>query len=469
MRCKKQFWVENFLDLFCTFDVLPMQDMTLEEQMNAITRVVLLMFLFLFIIDFAHDFLFLVCALLFIIILYYSITGMQKKCREDYGLVDTVIEPVPTVPWDTGTNVPINRTGCGCGAAGNQQQQGRTMLHLNPNNSNNPSDSLRWCPNEVPIEATVSQNQRLVGAPNPKTLVQPVLGARAYDFQVWAPNDFVIPTFLNEDRRQELYQNGYVPASSSPPAVVESYDYMTYDYPSVDRTCGYDPRNLEHNLPINYNADTCEKTPGMTEYNKNLYTIPLQPNINTFSQVNQPYASMSNLGISMATPFLPTTFVNGNTFVEQAPGDGSEDPSVPPPDSPTHPLRSDIYDPRYTGYGTNYRNYIDPMTGQPRFFYDDIDSQVQPNYITRNNIDFTQYGPQIGPIAPLQYTDIREMANNTYVDSVIQQRTELQQRLMHKNSNREWQLRKAPISRQNQARASGGKSNSSGGYAGPRG
>jgi hypothetical protein len=431
-----------------------------------------------------------VSALLFIIIIYYIIVSLrQKSCRENYGPVETVFQPFQKVPWNSGTNDFVFANGStntsGCGTCSTTPK--RTVIQLTPNNSNpgliNTSDSLRWCPNEVPIEQTLSQNQRLVGPQNPKTLVQPVLSSRSHDFQVWTPNDFVVPTFLNEDRRQELYQNGYVPTSfqqfnvpveQQNANIMESYDYMPYNYPTIDRACGYDPNNLNYNLPINYNADRCEKTPEMTEYNRNLYTIPIQPGLNTFSQVNQPYASMSNLGISMATPFLPTEFEpNGNTSYGQ--GNFIEESGPWPKEqqlqTPNYPLRSDIYDPRYTGYSANYRNYIDPMTGQPRFYYDDIDSQVQSNYITRNNIDFTQYAPQIGPASPSHYTnmEIRDMANNTYMDSVIQQRTELQQRLMHKNSNREWQLRKAPISRQNQARASGGKSNSGGGYAGPRG
>ena len=31
------------------------------------------------------------------------------------------------------------------------------------------------------------------------------------------------------------------------------------------------------------------------------------------------------------------------------------------------PNESNVYDPRFTGYGTNYRTYIESVTGQPRF------------------------------------------------------------------------------------------------------
>ena len=47
---------------------------------------------------------------------------------------------------------------------------------------------------------------------------------------------------------------------------------------------------------------------------------------------------------------------------------------------------SNVYDPRSNSYGTSYRSYIDKMTGQVRYYYDDINAIRQPNYITRNNI-----------------------------------------------------------------------------------
>lgn len=492
MACTKQFWIENIVNLFCSFDIIPMKDMTLEEQLNSLTRIVVLIFLLLFIIDYRHDFLFLAISLLLIIIIYYMIRSLKGQTCENYGAVDTVLQPFPHVPWNTNTNSFVfdQRTTSQNGCHALLDKPPRTYLEIPPMTNNpgliNTNDSLMWCAPEVPIEETVDANQRMVGPQNPKTLIQPVIPAPIFDYQTFAPNDFVVPTFLNDQRRQELFQNGYVESPSFEQNVREGFDYARYGYPQINTACGSNMNNLDYNLPINYRATACEKSPEMSEYNRNLFTIPLQPGLNTYSQVNQPDSSMSNMGISMTPSFLPTTFQSSRggkdwDGIPNTAGQGlyvETDPALynqqrPPVDlqQPTYPFRNEIYDPRYTGYGPNYRSYVDHLTGQPRFFYDDIDSQIQPNYITRNNIDFTQFGPQIGPATHLNhgYTNmqVREMANNTYTDSVIQQRTELQQRLMHKNSNREWQLRQMPISRQNQARAGGGKSG--GGYAGPRG
>ena len=52
------------------------------------------------------------------------------------------------------------------------------------------------------------------------------------------------------------------------------------------------------------------------------------------------------------------------------------------------PGASNVYDPRFTGYGTSYRTYIEPMTGQPRFYYDDVDAIRKYNYIRKATFIF---------------------------------------------------------------------------------
>ena len=112
---------------------------------------------------------------------------------------------------------------------------------------------------------------------------------------------------------------------------------------------------------------------------------------------------------------------------------------------------ADVYDPRFYGYGTSYRSYTDEMTGQPRFYYDDINSIRMPNYVSRSNIDFANYADTYGPLNNSnQYgnsnnSQIRDLAQNSFLNSSLQQRTELQERLMRKRNNEMWQLRKYPI------------------------
>lgn len=39
---KNKFWLENPVQLFCSYELIPLNSMTLQEQMNALTRLVFL-------------------------------------------------------------------------------------------------------------------------------------------------------------------------------------------------------------------------------------------------------------------------------------------------------------------------------------------------------------------------------------------------------------------------------------------
>jgi len=527
-----KFWIEDITYLFHSFYIIPTNQMGIEEQMNCMTRIVLLIFLLMLFANISYDVLFLAISLLIIIGTFYLVKsyGDKENFIEHYGKVETVLVPAPTVPQNSYTNEFT------FGPLVGQPREFTTPvensyppLPINVNDNNiqivDPQVSLTWKDQQVPLAFGYGENQSYAGPPNPRTLVQPIIPNPIYDFEAWQPNDFIIPMGINDQKRQEFWQNGYVTQpcpQQKAPKVTELYakqnfepemvpqrpvpqykkdfqDYRNFHkpshvninnfygansvrenyappdeksytgyqvkqayynqdgyndspFPSVDKTCGYDPDQLKYNLPINYNASECQKRSNMAEYNRNLYSIPLQPGIYTESQVNQPYASQSNLGISFSQPFLPTTssMQKDGTyrFVEHDPSLVQQAP-IPPYHSENYgaPLRNEIYDPRLTGYGTSYRSYIEPVTGQPRFYYDDIDQQTQSNYITRNNLDIYGGFSHVGTAhqTPLEGEPLRQYANKNYVDNQLQFRTELQQRLMHKNSNREWQQRIAPI------------------------
>ena len=99
-----------------------------------------------------------------------------------------------------------------------------------------------------------------------------------------------------------------------------------------------------------------------------------------------------NIGISFTQQFEPVsrendcdgvTFIGHDPNVIEIPYKKSEE--ILPYDRQTH--LDDIYDPRFTGYGTSYRSYLEPVTGQTRFYYDDIDAYKRPNYLCRSKVD----------------------------------------------------------------------------------
>jgi hypothetical protein len=120
----------------------------------------------------------------------------------------------------------------------------------------------------------------------------------------------------------------------------------------------------------------------------------------------------------------------------------------------TFQSESNVYDPRFSGYGADDRGYLEPVTGQPRWFYDDINAVTRPNFVARNKIDVFPWAAQYGSGMNGNLSDggitsgdgYKQLANNAYLDATLQFRTEMQERLMRKRNAEMWQRRVAPIS-----------------------
>ena len=473
ITCQKKFWLENPSELFCRNTTK-----SLQERMNLITQAIFFIFLVLIIYDPKISIIFLIPTLSFVIILYY----IQKR------------RPMNNNPKENFKNkIIVCNTQSKCPTFCNDQVQ------LNPN-----------------YPPPVSNNQALVGPPNPKTLIPPVIAPPPAALDYWRANNLINHSHINTESQHDTYLSGYqvsnccdridaclVPENQvrenygrymenigqfgtvyegitdpsrpvgkicpprtynpivSPTPTIEGYEYRPIQPPTpvietfkperpncpgwVNTSCGYDSDQLKYNLPSNLISGNCEKTENMKEYNKNLYTQTIQPDIFTRNEIIEPINS--NAGISFTQQFEPTTCDRDNkglTYIEH-------DPRIyNPPQQKIQKMgvtESNVYDPRFFGYGTSYRSYTDENMGQTRFYYDDIDSIRRPNYIVRSNIDFMKNADTYGPITYKNKThnNIRPLAQDAFLRSSLQQRTELQERLLRKRNAEMWQRRKYPI------------------------
>lgn len=96
------------------------------------------------------------------------------------------------------------------------------------------------------------------------------------------------------------------------------------------------------------------------KYNENVFTQTISPGEYHVNTRNEPINS--NIGISIAEQNEEPTYEMIEPF---------EDVNA-----------SNVYDPRFYGYGTSYRGYVDNMLGQPKFYYDDVNAIRMPNYIS---------------------------------------------------------------------------------------
>ena len=343
------------------------------------------------------------------------------------------------------------------------------------------------------IEQKNRFSNKVVGNPNPKTLIPPVVVPPIADLSYWKNNNLTTHSHINSQPQIDTYQSGYQVATDigtndnlminndmkllrynkykgnnysknkykiemkkevekeveKEPEIIFPYEIKP-NYPGLVNTpYGYDPSQLLYsNLPSNFPSGKCQKNEVFKDYNEEVFKEIIQPGVYTTTQINEPLNS--NIGISFTQQFQPlTSNIDDDGSIMYTQNDplifhGEE---IEPYKETIN--ESNVYDPRFSGYGTSYRSYIDENIGQPRFYYDDINSIRMPNYIVRSNIDFMKesdsYGPMNDANGNVNNYNIRDLANNQFHKSALQFRTDLQERLMRKMNVNKWQQKVAPI------------------------
>lgn len=240
------------------------------------------------------------------------------------------------------------------------------------------------------------------------------------------------------------------------------------------------PKNLLINkTPISMYGPGMVNVPERTKYTQNI-----QPNIYSFSDTAEPINA--NMGISY-NPDLPPRVVDQVAMYDGAyPLYHRIDPQlvreggIPKERLEEMPRRTqwsakyntydtidgsvnfeDIYDPRFTGYGDEYRSYVDINLGNVQYYYSDIDAYRDPNFGTRSKVDFIDFVDPMGRIKPeysrdVGLNDVKETVQTQYDADSIYFREDLMERLMRKRNQELWQLRAAPLRKDAHAHFSSG-------------
>ena len=475
IQCKDKFWIKNPKELVCSASLLPYNTDSKAGKMNALTRLVLIITLILYLGGYKQAPMFGMLSLVLIVVGYFM---TQKDATvEGFEICDgskgpTRCKPIPST-------MGVSDRLCG---------------------STSGDTSRRFCGDcrvVTPNQSFTSSNERLHGPPNPKTLTAPMIAPPIAAEEYWRTNDLVVPSGINRETNTDLYGSGYrtVDDMGGPKIKVTAYDTPTYSvekysnstcrkchrnpctcitpcrrchmdqcvcapvcaeekYPSfpgdVLTACNYNPALERANLPVNAMAGRCRQNPKLDEINDNLRTQTLQPGAYIKAEVLEPVNS--NIGISFTQQFQPVEVSRrgGDTMFT------TKDPRQVCPDDTytmnTDPMRQDVYDPRGTGYGTSYRSYVDPLLGQTRYYYDDVNAVRQGNFLIRSEVDHLPSSAQgMGPmrsdlVQRAEQDNSRYLAQKGFLDRSLQHRLDLQERKMRKYNNTiGYQRRLAPI------------------------
>lgn len=112
----------------------------------------------------------------------------------------------------------------------------------------------------------------------------------------------------------------------------------------------------------------------------------------------------------------------------------------------------DIYDPKFSGYGDEYRSFGDVNLGQQQYYYSDVDAYRSPNFGIRSKVDFIDFVDPMGKVLPeyarsVGVNDIKQSVHDQYNADALYFREGLQERLMKKRNQELWQLRAMPHSK----------------------
>ncbi len=421
-----KFWGEDITQLICSIDVIPREGASLNQKLNAITRLAILLSIAIACFEPVIGISTLTIAIIVILALFYI---------HEEG-------PPPHEPY--------------------------AEVYVPPTTQRFCRDSVPLTPNDPDY---ISPNQLLVGGPNPKTRVPPLIAPRSHDLTQWRENDLVEHSAINDQSNFDVYRSGY-DCGVLPTKCVECL-YVPCMCPECKKCntkpCTCTRRPVKEHFTENFHLDfphentvehsgvapiptlpplkpvTCVDPP----HRDSLLTQTLQPGVYQKSHVGEPINS--NIGISYTQQFAPTEVDETSNSIKYTQMDPSTVTVIPTlEEREIDQTVYNTYDPRFTGYGTSYRSYIEPVTGQPRFFYDDVDAITMPNYITRSNVDVFPWASKYGPDVSHSdtYSEHRQLANNAFTDSSVTFRTEMQERLMRKRNAELWQQRAMPKSLQ---------------------
>ena len=502
------FWLENPIILCKEMKFLPKKNMTCEEQNNSITRLVFFIFLIMYLLQYKYSTLFLILSLIFIIILYYfqknkmtttyenysekshfnyikKSENLYKKGINDFKKNRYTIEKFPSYFTDqrieSSDLIPdqtyISKNQNLCGPANPktliapivappsydwEYWKDNDFVFPSIINEKRTQDyyGSGYYTEDEPIRENFTQRENFT---DQKGNIES--NDNYYSNEYKKPQDPLDTMGYYNGKYPQKINNGdqlgtsnvvpkdYLRKSSK--QIMDSKKFSKTDgvqkYPgNVNRSGTYDPTNIDYDLPTNFMAGNCERNDNVKELNNELFTSTITPGVYYKTQVIEPLNY--NVGISFDQQIPPRKVSkdkNGNiTFTAMDPNLYEPEEEVDKNDYGTAPY--EVYDPRTNGYGSSYREYEHEITGQSRFYYDDVNAARRPNYITRTNIDHLLKADSYGIVNSTQdimsrNCNSRKIAEEGLLNDTIDFRTDLMTRLMRKKNSEMWQQRLAPI------------------------
>ena len=213
MSCANKFWLENLGSLFSSIQIVPLNSMSLEEQLNAMTRLILFIFVIQLLFDFKYAIPFLIISSVFIIILYYIQKRTMQRCQENYKEEQVYsMDERPSVVREN-YRAPMAATPLDVTKLTEQSSVKHPYARNTKGILLDTGVPQYFCNDEVPFNFNgpdfMSKNQKLGNGHNPKTEIAPVVIAPSHALDYWKANNLITHSAINEVTQQDAYLSGY--------------------------------------------------------------------------------------------------------------------------------------------------------------------------------------------------------------------------------------------------------------------
>lgn len=454
-------WLTRPSELFSSFEILPCDTDGPSEMANKLTRILILLSLIVW-QKYPEKLKDVILYGLLVILMIYIIETQHTNSikKEKFSQVSFKMNPSPLVQ-----EIPVERPSSSTPITALLSSQ---LLA----SSLQPSAAQLQLQMSVPsINPLLRQDLMQVAPRPPQQNFTPRMGINAKVYQA-----INLPPRLMDSDFSDIETNQ--PSNFNPLQDMGQTDERRL-YPSKPRQ---NPLLLERT-----DDDNCLPSQQLSTGNNRFYLQDVQPNVYSFSY--DPTPINSNIGITY-TPQIPprTTRVmctpDGKQYPlytriepgnrdqpeysrndpqlirddvplqrrEEMPERGEWSQNISPFEAASSTTQSQVYDPRHTGYGDEYRGYQDIHLGNVKYYYTDVDAYRQPNFVIRNKVDHVDLQQPMGDTYSMYpreaaLEDVRDIVNNDWMAKSTEFREDLMERQMRKSNARQWQLRFAPRSR----------------------
>jgi len=380
--------------------IFPESHMTMTAQLNAISRLIIVIGLILFALKFKFSLIFIILSLSMIIILYYC---QMSQYRENYSPSNF---PQLNYPFENFKDIIDNKC---------------------PNASVPPPEHLSF--EQANKLSTYNKTEVGVDFFSPpiqiqeRSMIPPIIVPKAYDKSVWTYTDGADQTGVNKRTMEDVTVNFMTNENNCPtdtrmdiaslrkvnPFKLTSTDQNTIpsyasDYLNLPTDTLFkqdiQPKDkynyyVERHQPINGNYAISE-IPNWEESPEKKYTeFEMKRHIETMPN-KQGWAQMS--------AYSPQLIRDDGPMGRQVemPVRTEWSARVSPYEIKGNIDYDRVFDPRFTGYGDPYSSYLDKQKGNISYYYGDtVDAYRNPVFISRSKVDFIEDREPMGQIKPM--------------------------------------------------------------------